>query len=232
MGSRYYKPTGVSQAAFKARMRGAGRLAPFTPKRTLARQNAILNKAEVKWFDTTFGATTVDSTAELIGTSLNLITPGDAGTNRDGATVTVKSIEYTFSFLQTPAAAATSATSVYFWLVQDRQPNGAAPALTDVLTTATACNAFPVVPNQYRFKILRKEVLDLNAQGGVTTAYNNTAGHFTGYVKFKKPVEIRFGSSGGTVADVLTNNFFIIMGSVYSDDTIVYNGATRVRFTG
>lgn len=198
----------------------------------LRRQNAILNKAELKWFDTTIGATTVDSTAEVFTGTLNNIVQGDAGNNRDGATVRVKSIEYHMSFLQTPAAAATSATTIYFWLIQDRQPNGAALTYADVLTTTTACNAFPVVPNQYRFKVLRREILDLNAGAGVTTAYNNTAGHFDGYVKFKEPVEIRFNGNAGTVADVASNNFFIIMGSVYSDDTIVANGGVRLRFTG
>lgn len=201
----------------------------------LRRQNAILNKQELKFFDTTFTTVAVDTSMELLNSvsSLNLVTQGDTASNRDGNIIEVKSLEYKFWLNFIPAAAATASTTVWFWIVMDRQPNGAAPAaLTDIFTTNDAATCMPTVANQYRFKILRKEEITLDACAGVTTAYNNSSGVFKDYIKFKKPVQIRYNGNAGTTADVVTNNFFVVAGSKGSDDLVSVTGVTRIRFTG
>lgn len=210
-------------------------MAPFVPNRNTYISKvakSILNQQELKVGDTTFSGLTVDSTMEIPGGSINLITQGDAVQNRDGNVVEVKSVEWSFDFQLQPAASANGSTVVHFWLIQDRQPNGAMPAISTIFTSDNAALATTVAGNQYRFKILKRDVVVMNSPAGVTTAYNNSAAFLNGYHKFKKPVQIRFNGNAGTVADVSTNNFFVVMGSTFSDDLVTFSGWTRLRFTG
>lgn len=228
--ARYGKPTGTSYAAIKKAMKGSR--APIANFGTFKSQAYSLNKAELKYFDTTTSAAPIDSTLEVFGAgSLVNTTQGDSNTNREGATILVKSLQYNVDTLYSPGATNTGST-FYLWLVQDRQPNGATPAITDVFTSSNASLAMPNVANQHRFKILRKHAVVINPGAGVNGAYNQPALQFSGYVKFKKPLQVRYTGNAGTVADVTTNNIFIACGAVNSDDLMVMNSVFRIRFTG
>lgn len=229
---RYGKPTGTSMASIKKSMKGKSRLAPFVPSRPFA--NARLNAQELKGVDTSI-ATTIDSTTEVINNTLNLITQGDSFNNREGATVMLKSIEITGRLDLLPATATSSTGVAYIWIVLDRQPNGAAATATGTtgyLTSANAYEALPTIPLQYRFKTLGKICVDLTAQAGVSGAYNPTAKPISFYKKFKKPIEVRFTGNAGSIADIATNNIFLVAGSSDVDDLISFGGTARVRFTG
>jgi len=126
----------------------------------------------------------------------------------------------------------TSGMTIRIILALDKQPNGAAPTVTDYLTSTTASTAMPLVNNQYRFKTLGRIVIPLNSQAGVTTAYNNQSQNVDWYYKFKKPLEIRFNGNAGTVADVTSNNIHLIAGAADADDIIAFNATFRIRFTG
>lgn len=208
----------------------------------LRRQNAILNSQvdlrskyqELKYFDTTESGALIDNTMEALGfvTSRNLITQGDANTNRDGAVIQVKSFEYKFDLVYSPAASTTGSTTVWLWIVLDRQPNGAAAGMTDIFTTTNGATAMPNVANQYRFKILRKHSIPIVCNAGVQTAFSEGRAGVSDYIKFKTPLEIRFTGNAGTIADVTRNNILIVAGTTGSDDAVAAVGATRVRFTG
>lgn len=202
---------------------------PFKPYRN-TRTQQLLNKQELKFLDTAVGIT-LDTTVEQV-TTFNAITQGDANNNRDGSVVQVKSVQIQGRVANIPAAAATSAGIAYIWVVLDRQPNGAAPTVTDYLIGTTAPTALPLVNNQYRFKTLGKIVIPLNSQAGVTTAYNNQSMPVEWYKSFKTPIEVRFNGNAGTVADVTTNNIHLIAGAADADDIIAFNANLRIRFTG
>lgn len=206
-----------------------------SPRRKVRRQNAVLNRQELKAFDTAISST-LDTTTEVINTSLNLVQTGDTFQNRDGATILVKSVQIVGRVAQVPAAAAVSAPIAYIWVVWDKQPNGAsltaANAATGYLNTDVAQSALPTVPTQYRFKTLARIVIPLNSSAGVTTAYNNYSQEVNYYHKFKEPLEIRFSASTGAITDVMSNNLAIVAGAADSDDTISFTGTARIRFTG
>lgn len=189
-----------------------------------------LNKAELKFKDTAI-STLIDTTTEVIN-QLSIITEGDGASNRDGQVVRVKSVRVVGRATQVPAAAATSAPIMYLWLVLDKQPNGAALTVTDFLTTTVAGSALPNTSFEWRFKTLIRLVIPLNSAAGVTTAYNNIAMPVEFFYKFKTPLEIRYSATGGTVADVATNNLCLVAGAADSDDTITFTGTARLRFTG
>jgi len=220
------KPTG---SPTYPKRKAQGKMKPFTPYRN-TRSQQLLNKQELKFLDTAVGIT-LDTTVEEV-TSLNLITQGDANNNRDGSVVQIKSCQITGRVANVPAAAATSAGIAYIWVVLDRQPNGAAPTVTDYLTSTTASTALPLVNNQYRFRTLGRIVIPLNSQAGVTTAYNNQSLEVNWFKSFKTPIECRFKGDAGTVADVTTNNIHLIAGAADADDIIAFNATCRIRFTG
>jgi len=189
-----------------------------------------LDVQELKFLDTAI-STLVDTTTEVIN-QIALVTTGDGASNRDGQMIRVKSVRIVGRVSQVPAAAATSAPIFYMWLVWDKQPNGAAFTVLDFITSATAPLALPNTANEWRFKTLAKVVIPLNSPAGVTTAYNNVAMPVDVFYKFKKPLEIRYQGTAGTVADLATNNLCLVAGAADSDDTITFSGTARIRFTG
>lgn len=205
---------------------------PFV-KTSLARQNAILNKQEVKVFDTALSFN-IDTTGEVPATGqLCLVTVGDTLNNRDGAVIEVKSLQIRAQFTFTPAAAATASGVTYLYVMLDKQCNGAAAAVTDVMTSTTFADAMPNVPNQYRFKTIRRIPLVFTAPAGVTTAYNNVHAWIDEYIVFKKPIQIRYTASAGAITDVASNNLFLMAGASGAiDDLVTVTGTSRLRFTG
>lgn len=194
-------------------------------------KTAALDKQELKVFDTALSFQ-FDTTGTVEVPSMNLVQTGDTLNNRDGATIKIKSLQVRGQVTFIPGAAATAAAVSYLYLVLDRQPNGAAPAVTDVFTSTALNAAMPNVPNQFRFKILRRFAYISNSQAGVTTAYNNVCHVIDEYIRFEKPIEVRFTASTGAITDVVTNNLLLIAGSNLQDDTVGFDGTARIRFTG
>lgn len=203
-------------------------------KRTpYTRPKSVLDRQELKVFDTAVSFT-FDTTGEVPATGqLSLVTVGDTLNNRDGAVINVKSLQFRGNAAFTPGAAATASTVCFLYIVLDRQANGAAAAITDVLTSNAMSTALGNVPNQYRFKILKRIVIPMTASAGVTTAYNTVNVHVDEYIKFPKPLQMRYTASAGAITDLASNNLFLLAGADGgSDDLVSFNATARLRFTG
>lgn len=185
---------------------------------------------ELKFFDTSL-AFTFDATGEVPATGqLVLIPQGVTESTRVGRKCTIKSLQMKGSLNYVPAAAATAATTVFLYLVLDQQCNGAAAAVTDVLTGNGLQVAFRNLANGERFRILKKIKVTLAPGAGVTTAYNNSTRHFEFYLKCHYPIE--FSSTTGAITEIRSNNLFLLAGSDgNTDDLVTMNGACRVRFS-
>jgi len=206
---------------------------PYARPTVNQRAKARLALPELKAFDTAVNFL-FDNTGEVPATGqLSLVQTGDAFNNRDGAVIQVKSLQLRGEAVYAPAAAVNAATTVYLYIVQDRQANGAAAAITDVLTSNDMRLALGNVPNQYRFKILKRIVLPLVASAGVTTAYNKVVVPVDEYLKFVTPIEMRYTASAGAITDVASNNIFLLAGAdAETDDLVSFTGTARLRFTG
>lgn len=218
------------QAKWKKEGQTAKRVKTYVKPKTAAQK---LAQPELKAFDTSVSFN-FDTTGEIPATGqLSLVQTGDDFTNRDGAVIQTKSLQLRGNASFVPGASATAATCCFLYIVLDRQANGAAPAVTDVLTSSTLSLALGNVPNQYRFKILKRIVLTFNSTAGVTTAYNTQNIHVDEYIKFYQLIEMRYKASAGAVTDLTSNNIFLIAGSDGgSDDLVSFNGTARLRFTG
>lgn len=119
----------------------------------------------------------------------------------------------------------TGATPCRILIVQDKQANGVAPAVTDVLLTNEAASPNNL-SNSRRFKTL----LDYTDKTGIGTAGPQVL-YVNEYKKLDIPVEFNNGVAG-TIADITTNSIYAI---VFCGNVGVANVATniiaRVRFT-
>ena len=78
---------------------------------------------------------------------------------------------------------------MYISVVQDKQCNCAAAAITDVFSSNGMAENFPNLNNKDRFKILKKIVVPMNSQAGVTTAFNNVMLPVDWYKKVDIPMD-------------------------------------------
>lgn len=108
--------------------------------------------------------------------------------------------------------AATSGTSTTMFgrvlVIYDRQPTGALPAITDILTSANP-HAFPNDTNRLRFKTLYQK--DFALSSASTAAGNNMA---AGDFYFKVPKQYcyaKFGTAGtGAIGDIATGALYLV----------------------
>lgn len=185
---------------------------------------------ENKFFDTALSFA-FDATGEVPATGqLNLIPQGVTESTRVGRLCVLKSIQLRGQFLFQPGAGANAATTAYLYLVMDTQCNGAAAAITDVLTSNAMVGALVNLNNSMRFRILKRFVVPLVACAGVTTAYNQTLVPLDYFKKLDVPLD--FSSTTGAITEIRSNNLFLLAGSDgNSDDLIAFGGNARVRFS-
>lgn len=225
------------QAALAAMLRGGQRAA----KRVIAARRAaqayklIARRApdsggELKFLDTA-NAFTFDTTGEVPATGqLNLIPQNVTESGRIGRKCTIKTIHMKGNINLDPGASVDVASTAYLYVVLDRQANGAAAAITDVMTSANLSTAFRNLSNMGRFKVLKVMRWTLNPTAGVSTAYNWVARSYEFYLKVNIPLE--FSGTTGAITEIRSNNVFLLAGTdSLSDDIISLNGATRIRFS-
>lgn len=135
-----------------------------------------------------------------------------------------------------PATAGIAAQLARFMLVCDLQPNGAAPAITDILVESTAESQLNL-NNRDRFRILSDKTYVFDPVINVQTAtqaqlcYNRTIYPVKKYKKIDQEM-IFNATNGGTVADITSGALYMVwIGTVASgvgDVNAVVS--TRVRY--
>ncbi len=184
---------------------------------------------EQKFFDTTISGT-IDTTAEVpTGGQLVLIPQGVTESQRVGRKAFIKSIQIRGTLNYAPGAAAAATAQNWIYLVMDTQANGAAAAVTTVLTSNNLALAMRNLANQERFKVLKIFHFSMNATAGVTTAYNGIIRTWKYYKKCNIPIE--YSSTTGAITEIRSNNLFLLAGSQSGDDLTTIAAVCRVRFT-
>jgi len=186
--------------------------------------------SELKFFDTTLGFL-FDATGEVPATGqLCLIPQGTTDATRIGRKAVIKSIQIKGQVTMTPNAAATASTTIFLYVVLDRQCNGAAASATDIWTSNAPSTAFLNLDNSERFKILKKWVIDMTPQAGATTVLNTQQFSIEWYKKLNIP--ITWDSTAGAITEIRSNNIFLYAGTYNQDDMVSMNGGCRLRFVG
>lgn len=191
---------------------------------------------ELKFFDTAISEL-FDATAEIpaTGGQLNLIPQGVTESERVGRRCVIKSIQIVGTIA---TATAGLPDTVAMWVVLDKQANGAAPTVAQVVTAgSTTTNGLPGglvnLENSERFVLLKKFVYELTPSYGVVGATGNAAPvSVSWFRKVDIPIEFDSSAATGALTTIRSNNLFLICGSAgNSDDAYNFNGTCRLRFS-
>lgn len=198
------------------------------------------NPTEKKVYDIAVTTYQVNTTGSF--TLLCIPTTGADMTNRVGRKILQKSVYIRGRVTQEATAAgpqtvANSSQQIRFILFVDYQPNGAAPAVTDLLNTASPASQLNI-NNRDRFKVLKDKCYVFDASAYNTTATSQLASWSRTVYNFKcyKKIDIETifnATNGGTIADINSGALYMFWigdqaaGSNTDGNALV---STRVRF--
>jgi hypothetical protein len=178
--------------------------------------------AEVKYVDTSIGQV-VDTTGAV--TLIDGMSQGNTVSTRVGRQVSLKKIEYNLVMYPTITTGVDQVGR--FILFYDRQTNGAAPAVIDVLTAATPFALYNR-DNLKRFRIIADVCKNLNptSESDTNMVTGNVSKSIVGMVQFN-------AGNAGTVADIISGGLFLLsVGSVAAGATAgSLAGRARACFT-
>lgn len=190
------------------------------------------SSAELKFKDTTKGATTLASAGAILNDTLIGLTEGNTDSTRIGNRITVKSVMVR-GIAQLPAAVDVTLTSqvVRIIVYLDRQANGATATVADILAAADF-NAFNNLDNSDRFRTLAETTIDMMTPGATPSGAAYTYGEFNQsfFLKAKLNLDFKYKGNAGTVADLAGNNIGVLcIGKSDALGTVQY--IARVRYT-
>jgi len=238
----------AKQAAYRAAARSAvvaATRANYVPARLPivlpVRQNTVrTSSTEVKSFDVAVTAsaglpgiasvTAAEPSTAFVGlTELNCIRQGSTFYNRIGSKLQIQSVRVSFDLTTTSAASAFAYTARYI-LIYDRQPNGAFPAIADILgindsgVSAAQPYASINIANRSRFSVIRDKVVEFDTA-------KNIISHVDEFCPFKCDVEYK--ANAGNIGDISTGAIYLLCfngGGLGSPTPIISNIISRIRY--
>lgn len=182
---------------------------------------------ELKAIDVDPTTTTITSTGTLV--LLNGAAQGTDFTNRIGRKIKMTSL-FIRAFIY-PEDDITLESLLRVSIVYDSDANGAAPAITDILKSASPI-ALMNLNNRDRFEVLMdKQYMIGKTNNTATQALTNGNNLFD----FKEYITLDhdtiFGGTGATIADIKTGSIYLMMiSSTAGTDCPNMSYATRIRF--
>jgi len=211
-----------------------GRFARGMPATRGFRPLGLRSTGERKVIDVASSTYQVNSTGSF--TLLNACVQGSDYSNRIGRKIVVKSVY--IRGLVYPEAATGSAPVIQcrMILLVDNQPNGSAPAVTDVLNTGTATSQLNL-NNRDRFKIIRDQTFVLGPQTWVAGPLISVSGSpsvhdVNCFAKINLETIYNAGNAG-TIADINSGALYMLwIGSTVAASPGDGNAqvSSRVRF--
>lgn len=164
---------------------------------------------------------------------LNGIALGSENNNRIGRKVLLKSLYLRLFISKVAGTAQNYSFPVRILIVYDRQTNGAAPALSDILSSATgaAVESPNNLNNVDRFYTCYDITREVQVTGGNSTNYTFTGVYMTKYCKLNLPQTFK-SSAGTTVSDIATGSMYLfaIADSTAATAICSVAGIARLRF--
>lgn len=183
-------------------------------------------RTELKTIDQSGQNSTITAAGTV--TLLNGIGQGTDYTQRIGRQVLLKAINFKID-IRLAGLTTGAGETVRCLLVYDCQTNAAAPAVTDILNTATPLSPMNL-NNRDRFKVLKDWIVPLEVSQYTAGVLN--AGSPMRHVKktYKRiSMDMIFGATGSTVGSINTGGIFLLMIGIVGS-VAVFDYDSRVRF--
>jgi len=201
-----------------------------------------MGRGEVKFFDVDILRPVTTSPYGLVGvtgitgaepatafagiTELNCVQQGATAYNRIGTKIMIKSIKVDADLIL--KGSAPTGNTARLMIVYDRQPNGAFPAVANILSMnvsgAPVFNSGINMANRSRFTILRNQVVNFDNNG-------EQSYHWSTFVKTK--LETQFGSNAGNIGDIQTGAIYLVAFTYVSGATMfvdLLTASSRIRY--
>ncbi len=186
---------------------------------------------EYKFHDLDINDPTVSATGTIVEDNVVEIVQGTTESNRIGRKLTVKSIDWRL-FIQLPATSVPGATSetVRVLLYLDKQCNGTAAVVLDILETADF-QSFRNLANTGRFRVLMDRTYDLNSSSGSYDGTNDQFGEHIVNDAFHKncTIPIEYSGVNGLISEIRSNNIGVLM--ISSSGLSQCSGKMRIRYS-
>ncbi len=191
--------------------------------------------AELKFLDTAKSLTTTATAGTIFSASLNIIVQDNGESERIGRKVTIRNINIMGQVkAPTTVTAADTSDLVRIILYLDRQTNGAAAVVTDILESATVF-AFNNLANKSRFRTLMDKRVAVNCTAGSgrgttdTLSYGENQHWWKFFKKVTIPIEYDNSATDGSITTQRSNNLGILVISESAKSSVGYN--VRIRYS-
>ncbi len=229
------KNTGYGSAAAQARRKAAAQQRYASRQAAQASYRAPMQPAlrgflgaDAKYVDVANTAYVADTTGTI--THLSVVPQGTTVNSRDGK-AWVNTTLLVRGNVGTPDSSDYGPQVAALYIVWDKQPNKALPAITDILDSASA-NAFSKRENALRFQIVRK--FRYSVEGSKDTALTNSSGYDVDqYVRLPSDAVslTTAGDTTGAIGNRIQGALYAVtVGTAGSGDAARFNVGYRLNF--
>lgn len=184
---------------------------------------------EMKYEDIYTAPAVTSSTGAIGGTLVGIIQQGTGESQRVGRKIVLRKVLCRGAVNLDGTGLNDASDVVRIMLVKDKQTNGAVAAVTDILEDDQVLS-FNKLENKGRFTILKEVIVEVNstaaAYDGTNVVHNIGTKYFSFFHECNIPIE--YSGNGGTVADLTTNNVFLVAISISGAAYLTTN--VRVRY--
>lgn len=215
-----YKRKGTYQSGpspNKKRRRSAPRVVPGITRKSGFYGKYPKGGGEMKFLDTNIDDAIIaqNGTIQNAGT-VNVIAQGTGESQRVGRKVTIKQLHWRYTITRPEnlsAADLSSGDIVRVIVYEDKQCNGTAATVTDILED-NDYQSFRNLANSGRFSIIYDKTHDMNLLNGISEAGNSvsTSAVFRS-TQFHKTchMPIEYNGTDGTIAEIRSNNLGVLL---------------------
>ncbi len=185
---------------------------------------------ELKFHDLDIDDATIATNGTISQASCNIIVQGTSESQRIGRKCTLRSINWRFNIrLPEGTAVTTTSDTIRVIVYLDKQTNGAAAAVTDILESDDF-QSFNNLSNKSRFRTLMDRTYDLNTDlsgDGTTVDSPRLNMNDSFFKKINTPIE--YDSTTGAITEQRSNNIGVLLLSKNGLCTFV--SKMRIRFS-
>ncbi len=187
---------------------------------------------EKKFYDQDVTDAVVAAGGTIVQSSLVTIAQGTTESTRIGRKVNIRGVYWKYTVDIPPASGGGGGTgdTVRVILYQDKQTNGAAAGITDIVESADY-QSFYNLSNIGRFDILMDRTHALNPSAGAGNGTANDFGEVTHSYKFgtNKLIPIEYNSTTGALTEVRSNNLGVLL--LGRAGVAGFTSKMRIRYT-